>query len=249
MPLPGLTLRERLGAGSMGIVFRAYDEQRGVDVALKWLPRADGVALSRFKQEFRALADLLHPNLLPLYELHCVAGTWFFTMPLIDATSFLGWVRPGGDDEVDAPGGDATGTSDGWVATTVTSSDPRAHVAPPRSARIATGYSTPCKATTQSSPTLRSWLSIRPEMRARRISATRFIAAAAAATRLSIGSGSATPLNPSGNSSAMKAVVMAPETKRGWSITAEQNGRLWPMPSTSNVSSARRISSIAAARS
>ncbi|MCB9570567.1 MAG: AAA family ATPase [Kofleriaceae bacterium] len=134
MPLPGLTLRERLGAGSMGIVFRAYDEQRGVDVALKWLPRADGVALSRFKQEFRALADLLHPNLLPLYELHCVAGTWFFTMPLIDATSFLGWVRPGGDDEVDAPGGDATGTSDGWVATTVTSSDPRAHVAPPRPA-------------------------------------------------------------------------------------------------------------------
>ena len=33
------------------------------------------------------------------------------------------------------------------------------------------------------------------------------------------------------------------------SITAEQNGRLWPMPSTSKLSSATRIFSIAEARS
>ncbi len=38
---------------------------------------------------------------------------------------------------------------------------------------------------------------------------------------------------PSGYSSAMKAVVISPETKRGWSITAWQKGRLWPIPSTS----------------
>jgi hypothetical protein len=41
----------------------------------------------------------------------------------------------------------------------------------------------PCALTTQSVPTRRSWLSIRPEIRVRRISATRCIAAAAAATR------------------------------------------------------------------
>ncbi len=57
-----------------------------------------------------------------------------------------------------------------------------------------------------------------------------------------------TPWNPSGYSSAMKAVVMSPCTKRGWSITADRNGRLWPIPSTSKASSATRIPSIAAAR-
>jgi hypothetical protein len=47
----------------------------------------------------------------------------------------------------------------------------------------------------------------------------------------------------------MKAVVISPETKRGWSITALRNGRLWPIPSTSKLSSATRIASSASARS
>ena len=117
------------------------------------------------------------------------------------------------------------------------------------SASIRTGKACPCRPTTHSAPTFRSWWSIRPDTRVRRISATRCIAAAAAATRLSIASGSVTPWNPSGYSSAMKAVVIAPSTKRGWSITAERNGRLWPIPSSSNASSAVRIAPIAAARS
>jgi len=91
-------------------------------------------------------------------------------------------------------------------------------------------------------------LSIVPEMRVRRISATRFIAAAAAATRRRRLASSMAPVNPPAYSSAMKAVVMLPDAKRGWSITAEQNGRLCPIPSTSKVSSASRISSMASAR-
>ena len=47
----------------------------------------------------------------------------------------------------------------------------------------------------------------------------------------------------------MNAVVIAPSTNRGWSITAERNGRLCPIPSTSKPSSAVRIAAIAAARS
>ncbi len=117
-----------------------------------------------------------------------------------------------------------------------------------RSASIVTGKASPCSDTTHSAPTLRSWLSIRPEIRARRISATRCIAAAAAAIRRSVGPGSATPRKPSGYSSAMKPVVIAPRTKRGWSITADRNGRLCPIPSTSNPSSAVRMPAIAASR-
>jgi hypothetical protein len=88
-------------------------------------------------------------------------------------------------------------------------------------------------------------LSIRPDTRVRRISATRCIAAAAAATRRASVRQGVTPSNPSGYSSAMKAVVISPETKRGWSITALRNGRLWPIPSTSKLSSATRIASSA----
>nr|MBA3452396.1 serine/threonine-protein kinase PknK [Deltaproteobacteria bacterium] len=48
----------------------------------------------RFKREFRALADIVHPNLVTLHELHAAAGDWYFTMELIEGVSFIDWVRP-----------------------------------------------------------------------------------------------------------------------------------------------------------
>ncbi|NUP05997.1 MAG: protein kinase [Polyangiaceae bacterium] len=85
-------LRRRLGAGGFGIVFEAWDRARHAVVALKLMRRRDPGALYRFKQEFRTLAEVVHPNLAQLYELCADGETWWFTMELVegvDAATFV----------------------------------------------------------------------------------------------------------------------------------------------------------------
>jgi serine/threonine protein kinase len=58
---------ERIGAGGMGVVYRAHDEVLRRDVAVKVLPAAassDPDRLRRFEQEARAASSLNHPNIL-----------------------------------------------------------------------------------------------------------------------------------------------------------------------------------------
>jgi hypothetical protein len=117
-------LRGRLGAGGMGTVYRAYDRRLGREVALKILRQASGRDLFRFKREFRALADIVHPNLASLHELHTTGDEWYFTMDLVEGVDFLAWVRgaPTGPDSadsvtVDAPVGAAVPTVGAAVPT------------------------------------------------------------------------------------------------------------------------------------
>jgi hypothetical protein len=84
-----------LGRGSMGAVYLARDRERGTEVAIKVLPSAEGPSLQRFKSEFRSLAALSHPHLVPLYELISDGGRWMFTMDVVRGGDFLSWVRPG----------------------------------------------------------------------------------------------------------------------------------------------------------
>ncbi len=87
-------VRGTLGSGAAGVVYRAFDRQLQREVALKLLRQATGRDLYRFKREFRALADIVHPNLVALHELHAAGGDWYFTMELVEGVSFIDWVRP-----------------------------------------------------------------------------------------------------------------------------------------------------------
>ncbi len=84
----------KLAAGSFGVVYLAHDRRRGTNVALKLLREATGADLYRFKREFRGLADIAHPNLVTLHELHHADGQWLFSMEYVPGMSFIDWVRP-----------------------------------------------------------------------------------------------------------------------------------------------------------
>ena len=95
------TLGERLGEGAHGEVFEAFDRLRGTRVAIKTLRHTSPQNILRFKREFRALAQLRHPNVVELGELFEHEGRWFFTMELVEGRDFMRYVRGRADDESD----------------------------------------------------------------------------------------------------------------------------------------------------
>jgi len=74
-------VREVLGAGGMGVVYRAHDKQLGRAVALKFLLphyNLDPSAKARFQREAHAAAALDHPNLCVVHEVGTTERGWLF---------------------------------------------------------------------------------------------------------------------------------------------------------------------------
>lgn len=80
------TIVEQIGAGGMGVVFRAHDEQLDRDVAIKVLPSgslADENARKRFRKEALSLARLNHPNIATVHEFGSEHGVDFLVTEYI----------------------------------------------------------------------------------------------------------------------------------------------------------------------
>ena len=85
-------LQGQLGEGGMGVVWRAIDVKTGSSVAIKLMKdMSDPIAVDLFTKEWRALAEISHPNIVEVRDVDVIEENGvkkpFFVMPLLRGTT------------------------------------------------------------------------------------------------------------------------------------------------------------------
>lgn len=89
---------EKIGAGGMGVVYRATDERLDRDVAIKVMPEQvaqDQERLDRFGREAKLLASLSHQNIATLFGLEEHDGESFLVMELAEGETLASRISKG----------------------------------------------------------------------------------------------------------------------------------------------------------
>ena len=93
-------IQEELGAGGMGVVYRAFDRQVGEILALKAIRpdvrQLDPTLLERFKQELRLARRITHRNVVRTFDLGEADGIYYITMELVRGTTVASLINEAG---------------------------------------------------------------------------------------------------------------------------------------------------------
>ncbi|HEY1304023.1 MAG TPA: LpqB family beta-propeller domain-containing protein [Vicinamibacterales bacterium] len=97
-PLGPYSIRSLIGAGGMGVVYRAHDSKLRREVALKVLPHslaADVERRDRLRQEALILAAVNHPSIASIYDLHDSDDIVALVMELVDGPTLADRIAAG----------------------------------------------------------------------------------------------------------------------------------------------------------
>lgn len=99
-------IEEKIGAGGMGIIYRAFDTRLQRQVALKFLSNQlgqDELVKQRFMAEARAASQLDHPNICTIHDIGETAdGNMYITMPFYEGETLAAKISRGPLPVIDA---------------------------------------------------------------------------------------------------------------------------------------------------
>jgi len=96
LTLGTVTLLQKIGEGSMGVVYRGFQNTLSRPVAVKvvFRNRLNKLFTSeRFRQEAEVVANLLHPNIITIFEFGEQPDYMYFVMQLVDGANLSAWLK------------------------------------------------------------------------------------------------------------------------------------------------------------